>query len=102
MFKLIGIVVFFAVLLVGYPALTRWYAGEATPKETVDEIRGKLSDKLVTDQNKRSKDEEGASASSDGADNPPQKNGNSKDSSGAAPPAKEVDNLQKMINEVNK
>ena len=74
MFKLIGMIVFVVVLVVGYPALSRWYAGDATPKEAVDEIRGKLSDK----------------------------SGKSNDSSHAAPPEKEVDNLQKMINEVNK
>ena len=51
MFKLIGIIVFVVVLVVGFPSLMRWYSGDATPKETVEEIRGKLSDKLATDKN---------------------------------------------------
>ena len=41
MFKLIGIIVFVVVLVVGFPSLMRWYSGDATPKETVEEIRGR-------------------------------------------------------------
>jgi hypothetical protein len=57
MFRLIGIAVFIFVLVVGFPSLMRWYAGEATPKETVLEIRGKISDTLATDKNKPVQDE---------------------------------------------
>jgi hypothetical protein len=39
MFKLIGFIVVCAVLAVGYPSLQRWYLGDSTPKQTVDDIR---------------------------------------------------------------
>ena len=100
MFKLIGMIVFVVVLVVGYPALSRWYAGDATPKEAVDEIRGKLSDKLATDKNGQNKGE--GDDKSDSSDNHANQSGKSNESSHAAQPEKEVDNLQKMINEVNK
>lgn len=95
MFKLIGIIVFVVVLVVGFPSLMRWYSGDASPKETVDEIRGKLSDTLATDKNGRAKEEEGKSTEQTPANK-------DNDTSHAAPPEKETDNLQKMINEVNK
>lgn len=102
MFKLIGIIVFVVVLVVGYPALTRWYSGDATPKEAVDEIRGKLSEKLATDKNAQGKDDGGDKPSSDNAENHSNKSGKSNEAANVAPPEKEVDNLQRMINEVNK
>jgi hypothetical protein len=48
MFKLIGIIVFGAVIFIGYPALNRWYAGEASPKETVNELRNSVGQSLMT------------------------------------------------------
>lgn len=102
MFKLIGIIVFVVVLVVGYPALSRWYSGDATPKETVNEIRGKLSDTLATDKNAHGKDDINDKSQTEPNDNQSSKSGNSNNSSNAEQPAKEVDNLQKMINEVNK
>jgi hypothetical protein len=102
MFKLIGIIVFVVVLVVGYPALSRWYSGDATPKEAVDEIRGKLSEKLATDKNGNGKSESEDKSQAEPTDNHANKSGKSNDAANTAPPEKEVDNLQRMINEVNK
>jgi hypothetical protein len=102
MFKLIGIIVFVVVLVVGYPALSRWYSGDATPKEAVDEIRGKLSEKLATDKNANGKSESEDKSQAEPTDNHANKSGKSNDAANTAPPEKEVDNLQRMINEVNK
>ena len=102
MFKLIGIIVFVVVLVVGFPSLMRWYSGDATPKETVEEIRGKLSDTLATDKNGHGKNAAEDKSSSDSTDSASGKSGKSNESSQAVQPEKETDNLQKMINEVNK
>jgi len=102
MFKLIGIIVFIIVLLVGYPALSVWYSGDATPKETLNEIRGKLSDTLATDKNAHDKDAINDKALTEPNDNQSSKSGKLNNISNAEQPSKEVDNLQKMINEVNK
>jgi hypothetical protein len=48
MFKLIGMIVFGAVIFIGYPALNRWYAGEASPQETVNELRNSVGQTLMT------------------------------------------------------
>ena len=50
MFKLIGIFVVSLVLFLGYDSLSRWYVGDASPKETVTEIRKKIGEILVGDQ----------------------------------------------------
>lgn len=55
MFRLIGIITVVAVVAIGYPALERWYAGEATPKETVKEVRESVGQKLITDDGDKSK-----------------------------------------------
>lgn len=49
MFKLIGAFVVMAVLFIGYPALTRWYSGDLTPKETVEEVRFRVGESLITE-----------------------------------------------------
>lgn len=48
MFKLIGIIVFGAVIFIGYPALNRWYAGEASPQETINDLRNSVGQTLMT------------------------------------------------------
>jgi len=50
MFKLIGLIVVVAVLVIGYPVLQRWYAGDTTPKEAVNEVRNKIGDAISTDK----------------------------------------------------
>jgi len=42
MFKIIGITVFIAVIVIGYPSINRWYKGEITPSEAVNSIRGEI------------------------------------------------------------
>lgn len=49
MFKLIGFVVVLAVVVIGYPALSRWYAGESSPQETVEDVRNRVGSALITD-----------------------------------------------------
>lgn len=49
MFKIIGMVVFFGVLFIGYGALQDWYTGDATPQETVTEVRKKVGEKILGD-----------------------------------------------------
>lgn len=46
MLKLIGLAVVIAIAVVGWPSIQRWYSGEATPKETVDAVRGKLGNAI--------------------------------------------------------
>lgn len=55
MFKLIGIAVVVAVVVIGFPSLQRWYSGEATPQETVQEVRKSVGQKLITDDSGGSK-----------------------------------------------
>jgi hypothetical protein len=50
MFKLIGIVVFVAVFVIGYPSLKRWYSGEASPEQTLQEMRNSVGQKLITNE----------------------------------------------------
>ncbi len=52
MFKLIGFIVFVAVAFFGFSSFQKWYAGEATPKETVSEVRNKLGEALITEKTK--------------------------------------------------
>lgn len=52
MFKLIGIIVVVAVVIIGFPALQRWYTGEATPQETVKDVRESVGQKLLNDDSK--------------------------------------------------
>ncbi len=49
MFKLIGFIVVLAVVVIGYPALNRWYAGESSPQETVEDVRNRVGSALITD-----------------------------------------------------
>lgn len=46
MFKLIGIVVVVAVFVLGFDAIRKWYVGDATPQETVSEIRKVVGEKI--------------------------------------------------------
>jgi hypothetical protein len=50
MFKLIGIVVFVGVVFLGWPSFQKWYYGEATPQETVEQVRNKVGNALITNQ----------------------------------------------------
>jgi len=52
MFRLIGVIVFLTVLFFGFHSFQKWYAGDATPKETVDEVRNKIGEALVTEKAK--------------------------------------------------
>ena len=49
MFKLIGFIVVVAVVVIGYPALSRWYAGDSSPQETVEDVRNRVGSALITD-----------------------------------------------------
>jgi hypothetical protein len=49
MFKLIGLIVVVVVVVIGYPALSRWYAGESSPQETVEDLRNRVGSALITD-----------------------------------------------------
>jgi len=49
MLKLIGFIVVIAVLFIGYPAFNSWYAGDSTPKETVEDVRNRVGTTLITD-----------------------------------------------------
>lgn len=46
MFRLIGILVVAFVLYVGWDAFQGWYAGEATPQETVEKVRSRVGDAI--------------------------------------------------------
>ncbi len=46
MFKLIGIVVVVAVFVLGFDAIRKWYVGDATPQETVSEVRKLVGEKI--------------------------------------------------------
>ena len=50
MFKLIGVIVFVSVVVIGYPSLKRWYSGEASPQETIHELRNSVGQKLMTEE----------------------------------------------------
>jgi hypothetical protein len=98
MFNLIGIIVVIIVLVIGFPSLKEWYSGVATPKETVDNIREKLGDSLAKDKNENNKTNSNVDDTDQQSE---QKNSQSKkvDSSNSE---KDMDNLQRMVNEVNK
>ncbi len=49
MFMLIGFIVVVVVAVIGYPALSRWYAGESSPQETVEDVRNRVGSALITD-----------------------------------------------------
>jgi hypothetical protein len=50
MFKIIGMAVFFGVLFIGYGAFQDWYTGDATPQETVTEVRKKVGEKILGEE----------------------------------------------------
>jgi hypothetical protein len=50
MFKLIGMVVFVSVVVIGYPSLQRWYSGEASPEQTLNEMRNSVGQKLIIEE----------------------------------------------------
>lgn len=43
MFRIIGIIVVVAALVIGYTSLQKWYEGKATPAETVVNLRDQFS-----------------------------------------------------------
>lgn len=49
MFKIIGVVVVIAVLLIGFGPLQKWYTGDATPQEAVNEIRQRVGESVSGD-----------------------------------------------------
>ena len=53
MFKFIGFVVVLVIAYVGFSSIQKWYAGDATPKETVNEVRNKLGEALTTEKSNR-------------------------------------------------
>jgi hypothetical protein len=57
MFKLIGLAVVVAVIVIGFPSLQRWYAGDATPQQTVNDVRNSLGQKLTTEDSGKAKGE---------------------------------------------
>lgn len=50
MFRIIGILVVVVVVYLGFEAIQRWYIGDATPEETVSEIRKKVGESIVGDK----------------------------------------------------
>ena len=98
MFKLIGLIVVIFVVIVGFPALRDWYSGDATPKETVINIRGRLSESLATDKDGNSQKDSSFNHRS-GFDD---KNDENAQNQSNLQKEKEADNLTRMINEVNK
>ncbi len=71
MFKLIGFIVVIGIFFIGYPAFNRWYSGDSTPKETLEDVRNRVGTALITDdkQNIESKkSSEKSPASSDNSD----------------------------------
>ena len=48
MFRLIGILVVACGVYVGWDAFQGWYAGEATPQETVEKVRSRVGDAIST------------------------------------------------------
>lgn len=69
MFKLIGVIVVLAIVFFGYSSLEKWYEGNATPQETVLNIRDQLGTAIKPNKDNNSADSEL------GSDNT--KNGNS-------------------------
>ena len=49
MFKLIGFAVVVAVIVIGFPSLKLWYSGDATPQQTVNDVRNSVGQKLKTE-----------------------------------------------------
>lgn len=49
MFKLIGFIVVVVVAVIGYPSLSKWYAGESSPQATVEDVRNRVGSALITD-----------------------------------------------------
>ena len=60
MFKLIGFIVVVVVAVIGYPALSRWYAGESSPQETVEDVRNRVGSALITDGKQNSQPQQQA------------------------------------------
>jgi len=58
MFKLIGFVVVVVVVVIGYPALSRWYAGESSPQETVEDVRNRLGSALISESKQSSQQQQ--------------------------------------------
>ena len=81
MFKLIGFIVVFAVAMIGYPALSRWYAGEASPQETVNYVRNRVGNSLIIEgkQNEQPQQQNGEATNT-----PPVKNENINEPTSAA------------------
>lgn len=50
MFRIIGILVVIVVFYLGFDAIQRWYIGDATPAETVSEIRKKVGETIIEDK----------------------------------------------------
>ncbi len=49
MLKIIGFIVVVAVILIGFGPLQKWYTGDATPQETVNEIRQRVGESVSGD-----------------------------------------------------
>jgi hypothetical protein len=67
MFQIIGVLVVVVVVYLGYDALHKWYVGDATPEETVSEVRQKVGERILGDNSGKSSDDK---ASSDQSDKP--------------------------------
>ena len=55
MFKLIGFAVVVAVIVIGFPSLKLWYSGDATPQQTVNDVRNSVGQKLKTEDSGKAK-----------------------------------------------
>ena len=58
MFKLIGFAVVVAVFVIGFPSLKLGYSGDATPQQTVNDVRNSVGQKLKTEDSGKAKGED--------------------------------------------
>jgi hypothetical protein len=55
MLRLIGLVVVIIVVVLGWPQIHRWYDGNISGKQAVGEIRDKVGNEIITDEQNRKK-----------------------------------------------
>jgi hypothetical protein len=62
MFKLIGIVIVVSVFVIGFESIRKWYTGDASPEETVTEIRDRVGKTISGNTEDRQTDNVGNSS----------------------------------------
>ena len=56
MLRIIGLLVVIAIVVLGWPQIQQWFNGNISGKQAVGEIRNKVGDKIITNDNKRKDD----------------------------------------------